>query len=126
MSFRTPLARARGLGSARHGTRHFWNQRITAVALVPLCAWFVFSMVAVGGAHYDAVHEWARQPGTALLLGVFTISLFYHAQLGIQVVIEDYVHTQWLKVASLMLLKLLAFLLAAAALLALLRIALGS
>ena len=126
MSFRTPLARARGLGSAKHGTAHFWAQRVTAVALVPLCAWFVISMVVMGDAHYEAARAWVRQPAAALLLGVFIVSLFYHAQLGLQVVIEDYVHAQWLKVSSLVLLKLLSALLAAAALFALLRIALGS
>ncbi len=126
MSLRTPLARARGLGPARHGTSHFRAQRLSALALVPLCAWFVFSMVVIGNARHEAVIEWVRQPTAALLLGVFAVSLFFHTQLGIQVVIEDYVHARWLKVSSLVLLKLLTFLLAAAALFALLRIALGS
>lgn len=126
MSFRTPLARARGHGAARRGTSHFWAQRVTAVALLPLCAWFVYSMVALGDSRHEVVHAWVAQPAAALLFGAFVVGLFHHAQLGLQVVIEDYVHTPWLKVASLMLLKLLAILLAAAAVLALLRITLGS
>ena len=126
MSFRTPLARARGYGSTKQGTAHFWAQRLTAVALLPLCAWFVYSMVAIGGSRYEAVHAWVGQPAAALLFGAFVVSLFYHAQLGLQVVIEDYVRTKWLKVSGLMLLKLLTFLLAAAAVFALLRISLGS
>lgn len=126
MSFRSPLSRARGLGSTGHGTSHFWAQRLTALALVPLCAWFVFSMIVIGNARHETVLEWVRQPAAALLLGVFTVSLFFHAQLGLQIVIEDYVHARWLKVSSLVLLKLLTFLLAAAAVFALLRIALGS
>ena len=77
-------------------------------------------------AHYEAVRAWASQPASALLLAVFVVGVFYHAQLGIQVVIEDYVHTPWLRVASLVLLRMLVFLLAAAALFAVLRIALGS
>ena len=126
MSFRTPLARARGFGSARQGTSHFRAQRVSAIALIPLCVWFVYSMLALRGARYEDVHAWVAQPAAALLFGVFVVSLFYHAQLGLQVVIEDYVHTRWLKVSSLVLLKLLSILLAAAALLSLLRIALGS
>ena len=129
MSLRSPLARAREPGSARKsaakGTRLFLSQRISAVALIPLCCWFVFSMLRVGGGHYDAVHQWAAQPTAALLLGVFILSLLYHAQLGIQVVIEDYVHTRWLKLSSLALLRLLAFLLIGVALLSVLRIALS-
>ena len=115
-----------GLGSARQGTSHFWAQRVTAVALLPLCAWFVISMVAIGNARYETVYAWVGRPAAALLFGVFVVSLFYHAQLGLQAVIEDYVHAHWLKVSSLMLLRLLTVLLAAAALFALLRIALGS
>ena len=126
MNFRTPLARARGLGSARQGTSHFWAQRVSAVALVPLCAWFVFSMVAIGSARHEAVHDWVGQPAAALLFIAFVVSLFYHLKLGLEAVIEDYVHRQWVKVSSLVVLKLLTFLLAAAAVLAVLRIALGS
>ena len=126
MSFRTPLARARGLGSTGHGTSHFWMQRLSAVALVPLCAWFVLSMLSIGNARHETVIAWAGRPATALLLGVFALGLFYHAHLGLKVVIEDYVHAPWLKVSSLMLIGALNVLLAAAALFAVLRIALGS
>ena len=126
MSLRAPLARARGVGSARQGTSHFWAQRVSAIALVPLCVWFVYSMLALRDSPYEAVHAWIAQPAAALLFGMFVVSLFYHAQLGLQVVIEDYVHTRWLKVSSLVVLKLLSVLLTAAAILSLLRIVLGS
>ena len=129
MSPRSPLARAREPGSARKpaakGTRLFLSQRVSAVVLIPLCCWFVFSMLRVGGGHYEAVHQWAARPSAALLLGVFVLSLLYHAQLGIQVVIEDYVHTRWLRRSSLALLRLLLFLLIGVALLSVLRIALS-
>ena len=126
MSFRTPLARARGFGSARQGTSHFRAQRVTAIALVPLCVWFVYSLLALGGSRYEDVRAWIAQPAAALLFGAFVVSLLYHAQLGLEVVIEDYVHAQWLKVSSLVMLKLLTTLLAAAAILSLLRIVLGN
>ena len=126
LSFRTPLSRAQGLGAAGHGTSHFWAQRVSAVALIPLSVWFVYSIAAIADARYEAVRAWASQPASALLLAIFVVGMFYHAQLGIQVVIEDYVHTPWLRVSSLVLLRLLVFLLSAAALFAVLRIALGS
>ena len=126
MRFRTPLAEARGLGSAKEGTRHFWAQRLTAVALVPLSLWFVASLVAMAGDTYPAVLAWASQPPAALLLVLFITAVFYHAQLGMQVVLEDYVHTEWLKISSIVVLKLLTVLLGGAALLAVLRIAVGS
>ena len=125
MKLRSPLARVRGLGSAREGTHHFWAQRISALALVPLCVWFVVSLVAMTGLDHAAALAWARQPLVALLLVAFVIAVFYHAQLGMQVVLEDYLHNEWLKVASIVALRLVTFLLGAAALLAVLRIALG-
>ncbi len=126
MSLRTPLARARGVGSARQGTAHFRAQRVSAIALIPLCIWFVYAMLTLNGSPYEAVRAWVAQPVATLLFGLFVVSLVYHAQLGLQTVIEDYVHARWLKVSSLVLLKLLSILLSAAAILSLLRIALGS
>ena len=92
---------------------------------MPLSVWFVVSLVAMTGLGYEAAMHWARQPLVVLLLISFIVAVFYHAQLGVQVVLEDYVHNEWLKVAGIVALKLVTLLLGAAALLAVLRIALG-
>ena len=124
MDYRTPSAR--GLGSAKDGTHHWWMQRITAIALVPLTVWLVASLVAIGAADHARTVHWLRSPvaGIALLLTI--AALFHHAQLGLQVVIEDYVHTEWKKHAALIAVKLLAIAVAAAAAFNVLRVALGS
>jgi succinate dehydrogenase / fumarate reductase membrane anchor subunit len=123
---RTPLKTVRGLGSAQGGTGHFVIQRITAVALAVLSLWFVWLCLALFHADYAAAHALAARPCNAVLLAAFVVALFWHAQLGLQVVIEDYVHTPWLEVALQILVKLLAVLGALASLFALVRIALGS
>jgi succinate dehydrogenase / fumarate reductase membrane anchor subunit len=97
MSLRTPLARARGLGSAKEGVQHWWVQRVTAVALIPLSLWFVVSLIAVAGADYPTFIAWAGSPLNTALLVILLVSVFYHAMLGLQVVIEDYIHREWLK-----------------------------
>ena len=126
MSFRAPLARARGLGSAKSGTHHWWMQRLTAVALVPLSLWFVASLVALATADHVTVIEWLRSPIVAILCSVLIAAIFYHGQLGLQVVLEDYVHAEGLKLVSIVLTKLVSLLLAVACLFAVLKIAFGS
>ncbi len=91
MSLQSDLGRVRGLGSAKEGTSHWWGQRLTAVALVPLSLWFVYAVVSLNGGDYAAYVAWVKQPGTVLLLVLFIGILFYHSDLGIQAVIEDYV-----------------------------------
>lgn len=108
MSLRSPLGRVRGLGSAKEGVHHWWQQRLTAIALVPLTLWFVISIIANVGASYDQMHEWLSSPGNATLLILMLVALFHHAQLGIQVVIEDYVHCAVMKPVSIIATKLLA------------------
>lgn len=125
MSFRTPLARARGLGSAKSGTHHWWMQRITAVALVPLSLWFIASLVVVVTADYETVIAWLRSPVVAVLGSALIVALFHHGQLGMQVVIEDYVHSEALKLTGIVALKFVSILLAAACLFAILSIAFG-
>ncbi|TNJ34709.1 succinate dehydrogenase, hydrophobic membrane anchor protein [Arenimonas terrae] len=92
MSLRNPLARAKGLGSAKDGTTHWWNQRLTAVALALLTPWFVVFAVGLLGADQATVRGAIAQPVTATLLAAFVLSLFWHARLGLQVVVEDYLH----------------------------------
>jgi len=125
MSLRTPLARARGLGSAKEGTQHWWGQRVTAIALVPLTLWFVISLMSVATADYATVTAWIGQPLNGIFLLLFLLVLFYHAYLGMQVVIEDYVHNEVVKLTSILVMKFVLALLAVAAVIAVVRIVLG-
>jgi succinate dehydrogenase / fumarate reductase membrane anchor subunit len=122
---RSPLSRVRGLGSAKEGTHHWWAQRLTALALIPLVIWFVVSIVCLSSADYIAVRAWVGSPIPMVLL-VLTIGMtFYHGQLGLQVVIEDYIHSEWQKLALLILVKGVALLLTVVGIVAIARIAFG-
>ena len=90
---RSPLARAIGLGSAKEGVEHWWLERVSAIALVPLTLWFVASIIAHTGSDYATFIAWLRTPLATILMVLLLISLFYHTALGLQVVIEDYVHS---------------------------------
>lgn len=89
MSMRSPLARVRGLGSAKSGTQHFWWQRLTGIALVPLTIWMIVALISVAGADYEEARSFVASPFAAVLLLCLIVALFHHAQLGMQVVIED-------------------------------------
>ena len=121
----TPLKRARGLGSAKSGTHHFIIQRVTAVALIPLTVWIIYFALELLHADYAHARALVHQPLDAVLLIAFLIALFWHAQLGVQVVIEDYVHARWLEIASQLAVKFLCTIGALASILAVVRIALG-
>ena len=123
MSLRTDLGKVRGLGSAKEGVGHWWAQRLTALALIPLLVWFVASVVTLVGAELIIVREWISGPVNSVLLLSLIVAVFHHAQLGLQVVIEDYVHTGWLKLASVIAVKFAAFGLGATSLFAVLKIA---
>jgi succinate dehydrogenase / fumarate reductase membrane anchor subunit len=125
MSLRSPLGRARGLGSAKSGTQHWWAQRLTAIALVPLTIWFVIAMVAATGSDHAGAREFIGNPVTAVLLILLIGATFHHAQLGLQVVIEDYVHTKPIEIALLLAVKGAAIVLALIAIFAVLSIAFG-
>ena len=125
MSLRSPLGRVRGLGSAKTGTDHFWVQRVTAVALVPLTLWFVYALLSLAGADYATVTTWLRSPVNAVLMLALIVATFHHMQLGLQVVIEDYIHGEGIKIASLMIMKGGSLLLAVAAAFAVLKVAFG-
>ena len=125
MDLRSDLARVRGLGSAKGGTSHWWAQRVTAVALVPLSTWFVFSIVNLVGVDREGLKVWVNGPVSFVLMVLFLIALFYHMQLGLQVVIEDYVHNERNKVISLIFNKLIAVFLVVSSITALMKIAFG-
>src|SRR5215472_1616041 len=106
---RSPLGRAIGLGSAKEGVEHWWGQRISAIALIPLCLWFVAAIIGLVGADLEAVQNWVARPLPAILLLLVVIMVFYHAALGLQVVIEDYVHAELAKLGLVIVVRLLCF-----------------
>jgi len=120
---RSSLSRARGLGSAKEGVSHWWAQRLTALALIPLALWFVGSVIGLVGAGQPAVVAWASSPLAAVLLVALILATFHHTQLGLQVVIEDYVHNEVAKFAAILIVKGAAFLLATAGVLAVVKMA---
>ena len=124
-SLRTPLAKVRGLGSAKEGTHHFWLQRLTALALVPLTIWFALSIASLAAADLPAVLAWMRSPLSAVLMLSFLLAGFWHMKLGLQGGIEDYVHGEWRKLTCLILNNLISIFLALAATLAVLKMLLG-
>ena len=121
----TPLKRVRGLGSAKHGTHHFIVQRITALALIPLGIWIVFVALALMHADYARARAMLHHPFAAVWLAAFVVAAFWHAQLGLQVVIEDYVHTRWLELAAQLAVKFFCFVGALTCVFAIVRIALA-
>ena len=120
-SLRSDLGRARGLGSAKEGVAHWWAQRLTAIALIPLTLWFAASVIGLAGASYGAVVYWVASPIPALLLVLLIAATFHHAQLGLQVVIEDYVHGEGAKLTLIILVKGAAIVLSLIAIFAILR-----
>jgi succinate dehydrogenase / fumarate reductase membrane anchor subunit len=126
MSLRSPLNRARGLGSAKEGVHHFWAQRVSAVALIPLTLWFVFSVAQLSSSSYTAVKQWVSSPSVAVALVLFIATMLYHSMLGVQVVIEDYVGGEGKKLVSLLLSKFTHAVVAAAGIFAVLKVALGN
>ncbi len=103
---RTALARARGQGAAKEGLRHWWAQRVTALLLIPFVVWFVIGLVVHTGADHAAVTDWLSEPVTYGLMLVLLGAVFWHAALGLQVVIDDYVDTEWRRLVLTLLAKL--------------------
>jgi succinate dehydrogenase / fumarate reductase membrane anchor subunit len=125
MEMRSHLGRSRGLGSSNHGVQHWWVQRLTGIALIPLCLWFVFSMINLTGADAFTVRNWVSLHYNPVLLILFTVCIFHHGQLGLQVVIEDYIHSESVKVTTLILVKLGAIVLGSSSAFAVLRLTFG-
>jgi len=123
MSVQTPLARVQGLGAAHSGTMHFWRQRISAVALVPLAIWFVCSALALIGADREMAAAFLARPVNAIAMALFVIAALNHMVLGVRVVIEDYVHDEAPKITLLILNNFFAWIVGAACLFALVKIA---
>ena len=126
MSLRSPLSKAVGLGSAKHGFSHWWWQRVTAIALIPLCLWFVYSVVCLAIGDYAAAVNWLKSPINATIMLLFVLTAIYHAQTGLQVVIEDYVHSKWLNLTSLLVIKFTSAAMAVLAIISVLKVALGA
>ncbi|HEY4340824.1 MAG TPA: succinate dehydrogenase, hydrophobic membrane anchor protein [Steroidobacteraceae bacterium] len=126
MNLQTPLGKVRGLGSAGNGVHHWWMQRLTAVALVPLGAWLLVSLVTLPSLDFVTVASWMGGTWTASLLTLFVLTASWHSSLGVQVIIEDYVHDHGLKTVTLVLSGFVHALLAALGVFAVLRVAFGS
>jgi succinate dehydrogenase / fumarate reductase membrane anchor subunit len=125
MSIRTPLAHVRGLGTAKDGTHHWWVQRVTSVALVPLVLWFVISLLGVAQADYETFQHWLGNPYRAGLMVALLVAVFYHASLGMQVIYEDYVRPEGAKVVAVLITQFVLFLLGAISIVAVLKVALA-
>ncbi len=126
MRLRSSPGRVPGPGSARSGYEHWWHQRLSAAALIPLGLWFAFSLLNFTQLDYATVAIWAAQPWHAILLILLLVALLFHSNLGLQVVVDDYVHDATTRAVSLALLKYLHILLAVAAIYALIYIYFGA
>ncbi len=126
MSLRSPLGRVLGLGSARTGSEHWWAQRVSAVALVPLTLWFFISMLALGTLEHAEVVAFLSGPLNGFLTLLLVVSLAYHSYLGCSVIVEDYVHGPATKIGTLLAMRFAHLVAAAAAVFALLRIVFGN
>ena len=125
MNLRTPLSKVKGLGAAKEGANHWWNQRITAIALIPLALWFSFSIALIAVADYATVTAWISSPFSTVLMILIIGVGFYHGYLGLQVVIEDYVANEALKITMLIAVGLLAMLFATLGIVSILKISFG-
>lgn len=119
----THLGRVKGLGSAKSGVHHWWGERVTSVALIPLTLWFVFSVLSLAGHPQADIAHWISHPLVAVLLIALIIASFHHTQLGLQMVLEDYVHEEGQRLIWVMVMKAIVWLLGLAALLSVLKLA---
>lgn len=125
MKFRTALKEARGLGAAKEGVAHWWDQRLTALILIPLSLWFVASLWALFPVRRLDLIDWLSSPITATLMILFIGSTVWHVKLGVAIIIEDYVETRWLRTSLLIGLTFLCWVLGVASTLSVLMLALA-
>jgi succinate dehydrogenase / fumarate reductase membrane anchor subunit len=123
VSLRSPLGRVLGAGSAKDGTGHWWSQRVTSVAMIPLTLWFLVDLLRMPALDYGTVKSWLAAPTSSLLLLLMVAVSAYHSYLGTTVIVEDYVHSAGRKVATLMLLRFVYVLVAGAGVFAILHVA---
>lgn len=126
MSLRSPIGRVLGYGSAKEGVEHWWMQRVTSVALVILGLWFLWALLRLDELSYAAVTAWMSAPLNAVLLILLVATSAYHSQLGVQVIVEDYIASKGLKIGALLVLKFLHVALGALGVFAILRVAFGA
>jgi len=119
----TPLHRVQGLGAAHSGTGHFWRQRVTAVALVPLGLWFTYAILGLIGTNEVAILSFLARPWNALLMAAFAATMLYHMSLGLQVVVDDYIHSTGMKIFCLLLIRFMMIATTVTCIFALIRIA---
>ena len=122
-SAQSPLRRTRNLGASHSGTGHFWRERITAAALVPLSLWFLYAVLGLAGTNVVTALRFLALPWNALLMAAFVLTALYHAALGLQVVIDDYVHAAGAKIALFLLVRFAVIATGSTCIFALLRIA---
>jgi succinate dehydrogenase / fumarate reductase membrane anchor subunit len=126
MEFRSSLARARGLGAAHHGFTHWWRQRISAIVLIPTGLWLAVALSLLPDASYEGVRHWIARPVNTILLVIYLGGAFFHATLGLQVIMEDYISTPVIRITSILVAKGLLALTALMSLYAVLQIAMGN
>jgi succinate dehydrogenase / fumarate reductase membrane anchor subunit len=119
----TPLHKVQGLGAAHSGTGHFWHERLTAVALIPLSLWFLYVMLGLSGTSEVTALQFLAHPWTAILMGAFIVFSLWHAYLGLQVVIDDYVHTAGMKIFLMLVVRFSVIAIGSTSLFAIVRIA---
>jgi succinate dehydrogenase / fumarate reductase membrane anchor subunit len=125
MDFRTPLSRVRGLGSAKEGTDHFWRQRVTAIANIPLTIFFVIFVMVYQGETYETVTAALGNPIIAVAMGLVILSALIHMRIGMQVIIEDYAHNEGIKLVLLILNNFFTVIVGALSLFAILKLGFG-
>jgi len=125
MSLQSPLSKVLGLGAAKEGASHWWSQRVSAVALMLLAPWFLLSLIALGDVSYASITLWIASPVHSVLLSLLVVTLSYHAQLGLHVVIEDYVAHKGTRMVLLLIINFALLLLAVMAVFSILRMALS-
>jgi succinate dehydrogenase / fumarate reductase membrane anchor subunit len=119
----TPLHKVQGLGAAHAGTGHFWHERLTSVALIPLSLWFLYVMLGLSGTNEVTALQFLGHPWNAILMGAFVLFSLWHAYLGLQVVIDDYIHTAGMKIFLMLVVRFSVLAIAATSVFAIVRIA---